>query len=848
MTSQFKPTATNMVNQVRSIIEGYGMGAIRALAQEPVQNAKDEKKGKTVRVEYRLHRREDPEGRKHYLLTITDNGTGGLKELVLDQEQLQQRGYTLQDGENWAAFEGQGFTEKSGGDLGCRGQVKSAALYHSNPGEFMDDGRDRLLMIYDTFLEDAEYRMGVRYADPSDTILSPPLYDDTAKLTVMDDYKVENGPLVSIGLEPLEQTGTRIIIPFVREDTIDAIHSGELHRWLQRCWWRAIQICELEITVVDEDGDVQAIGVPSWWAGQPWTKGAAVAKEYKDIPVDDGLPIKRIVLSYDPGLKADEIPGYGTQYGGVQLLRGRQWIETQDIRDHVPPEHRAGFRAFAEFDQKLEEKLKFSEKPQHESFDGRFHYVSTIRQKINEAVRDFAEEQGWAKPMQTEAISRRDQEHAADFLAAFTTVKHKKTNRNGKGKDDSTEPTQDWKCQLDLDFPNPETSRVDWGDSITGVTVTAEVKLAPENRWATVSLEVTRKGDEMPKVIKTAQVEFLGETQQAHFGDFQIIKGQAHTGRISCPEPGQYTLRASVIHAGQRVATHSRRIHVEVEPSAPPEARPYTVSISAANLSNPGEKRINSGDELFVQVTITNRTPSDVTLEVDASLEDLLICDGTTVDVPGTPAGDTPSMKVAGSQPIFLFTDIPGDPPEPALELAPGRHLIRADLRIRGDYEVQAHASYTIFFEADPGGTYPDLPFELEAIEDEGNHPMWDLQDRPNGRQVLMFPARYPINRELPESKNGSRASGKKAFLNEICAHGVLEWALDPLKNCDGSNMDTLKKSAASAGDSLRDQYHEDLERLEEGYRTQRIEEPRQYDLLRRQTVANMLRMYQESN
>ena len=112
MTSKFKPTATNMVNQVRSIIEGYGMGPMRALAQEPVQNAKDEKNSKTVRVEYRLHRRQAPDGKDYHLLTITDSGTGGLKGLVLGQEQLQARGYVLEDGENWAAFEGQGFTPR----------------------------------------------------------------------------------------------------------------------------------------------------------------------------------------------------------------------------------------------------------------------------------------------------------------------------------------------------------------------------------------------------------------------------------------------------------------------------------------------------------------------------------------------------------------------------------------------------------------------------------------------------------------------------------------------------------------------------------------------------------------
>ena len=710
----------------------------------------------------------------------------------------------------------------------------------------MNDGMDRLLVIYDTLLDTGEYRMGVRYADPSDTILSPPVYDDTARLTVMDDYQVEHGPLVSIGLDPLEQTGTRIIIPFVRADTLAAIRSGELSGWLQRCWWRAIQIGELEITVVDEDDRLQRIEVPDWWKGQTWTKGRSGTQEYTDILVEDDLPIKRIVLSYDPELEADEISGYGTQYEGVQLLRGRQWIETQDVRDLVPAEHRAGFRGFAEFDQRLEEELKYSEKPQHESFDGRFNYVSSIRQIIREAVRDFAEEQGWAKPAQTEAITKRDQEHTADFLAAFTTPQDPKLGDNKKGKPDGIEPTRDWRCQLSMQLPDPATTRVDWGDSITKVTVTVEVEPIPYNRWVTAHLEIVRKEDRMTQAVQTAQVELAGESLEIPFGDFQIIKGQAHSGKVSCADPGEYILRASIVHAGQSVKTTTRRIHVGMDPPPPPKTHPYAVSIAAQNLSNPGQKKVNSGEEVFIQITVKNRSPKDVTLDVNASLDNLLICDETTIEIPGTPAGDTAIPKVVGSEHIFLFNNVPDNAPEPALGLPPGRHLVRADLKVSGHDEVQAHASYTIFFEVEPGGTSPDLPFELEAIEDEGNHPMWDLQDRPDGRQVLMFPARYPIHRELPDSKNGSRASGKKVFLNEICAQGLLEWAMDPLKNSDTSNMDRLKQCAE--GDDLRDQYHEDLERLEEGHGNQRIDEPRQYDVLRRQTVATMLQIYQESN
>ena len=360
MTSQLVSTPSNMVSTVRNAIDSYLMGPLRALAQEPVQNALDEKSAPQVRVEYRLHSRSTPDGIPYYLLTVTDSGTGGLKGLVLAPGQLDERGYQLNDGENWAAFEGQGFTEKSGGDLGTRGQGKSAFLYHSNPSAILKDGRERNLILYDTFLADGEYRFGMRYAQPADKIMSPPYYGDDAQLTVMTEHPVEPGLIVSLDLEPLTETGTRIIIPFVTQDAIAAIHNHELHSWLQRCWWRPIQTGRLEITVTDEHAHTELIHPPPWWENQSSTTTSTATREYEDLPVGDNLSIKRVVVHYDPDLQPDEIPGYPPQYAGVQLLRGQQWIQTINVRDYdsVPAERRAGLRAFAEFDRKgLEEKF-----------------------------------------------------------------------------------------------------------------------------------------------------------------------------------------------------------------------------------------------------------------------------------------------------------------------------------------------------------------------------------------------------------------------------------------------------------------------------------------------------------
>ena len=318
MTSQLISTPSNMVSIVRNAIDSYAMGPIRALAQEPVQNALDEKSAPQVRVEYRLHSRSAPDGTPYYLLTVTDSGTGGLKGPVLTPEELDQRGHILNDGENWAAFEGQGFTEKSGSALGSRGQGKSSFLYHSNPSMVLKDGRERNLILYDTLLADGEYRFGMRYAQPADKIMSPPYYGDDARLTVMDDHPVEPGLTVSINLETLNETGTRIIIPFVAQEAITAIHNRELHKWLQRCWWRAIQTKRLEIVVTDEHGHSDLIEVPPWWQEEPWSIASTNTLEYGNLPVGDGLCIKRLVVHYDPDLPPNEIPGYPPQYAGVK--------------------------------------------------------------------------------------------------------------------------------------------------------------------------------------------------------------------------------------------------------------------------------------------------------------------------------------------------------------------------------------------------------------------------------------------------------------------------------------------------------------------------------------------------
>ena len=170
-------------------------------------------------------------------------------------------------------------------------------------------------------------------------------------------------------------------------------------------------------------------------------KGDPKTREHKDISVGNGLRIKRVVLHYDPKLQADEIRGHSNQYQGVQLLRAQQWIETLEVGDEFPPEHRGGFRGFAEFDKALEAELKKSEGSQHESFNGQRRHVSETKQKIRDIVREFAEEQGWTRVQANQERIEKRPRTGGRFSNHVYAAKEARQPRQGESTHGTTKTT-----------------------------------------------------------------------------------------------------------------------------------------------------------------------------------------------------------------------------------------------------------------------------------------------------------------------------------------------------------------------------------------------------------------------
>ena len=119
---------------------------------------------------------------------------------------------------------------------------------------------------------------------------------------------------------------------------------------------------------------------------------------------------------------------------------------------------------------------------------------------------------------------------------------------------------------------------------------------------------------------------------------------------------------------------------------------------------------------------------------------------------------------------------------------------------------VVAHASHALDFEVDPVRPQGWPPFGIEQISGDGPHPRWLFHKRSQDDWVLQYPPAYPLYRALEASpgQTGSQLAGVSAFVVDVCAEGIIEWAMEPLHSGDRSRLDELLSGTPSGADPER--------------------------------------------
>lgn len=824
-----RPVGSSAEGLLGIFADSYNDGEIRALAQEPVQNAKDARlHTNIVRVEYRLTPKMDIYGNRLYVLTVTDSGTTGLSGTVKPSKtDLARASDADRATMKWYHFERMFDSKKGAQSIGSRGWGKSIFLHCSNvPGDSI-----KSIMLYDTLTSDSEYRFGRMMVLNDDLVaLETPLTGMDARKGMENPNYVPEGARLALPLASgsLNEPGTRIVVPYLRSSAVKAFKDGSLIAWLQYLWWRPISEGDLTITVIDDETKKsKEVTEPPWWERDSWSADALTRDKpqnlfgncwiqvKEDIDIGKRCTIQTLALTYDPDLSEDTSATGGPSYAGIQMLRAGQCIQTFWDFDRIPNEFKPHLRGFVEFDADTDVLLRKRENSQHDGFDRRSIMGNPIIPRLQAEMESFALAVGLIKQTKKESTGPSDQERQTVQFVIDKLLSGgigKLPNEN-PGDDGNSKADRPWDIDILLSYPNPSTTKVNWRQRITNIHMA--VNASPDNPGRNLRFAIEWLFPD-GKLQNLREIKSHVPIQTMQLRDLVLVSANSKlAGSLQC-QAGVHRIRAAVYSGKKLVAKKARRVHVEMDPPERPE-RPYTVSISAENVTSIGDKRIEHGDKLRLQINGRNRTLEDCSAELLLRMHDgerLLF--GKFITMKARRLGESDIRHDLHRMEITVVRSDDSenryDSNSRTLSLVPGRQTLRCYLVADGN--ELADGPHTLHFEVESPGTQRNSPFEPARALNKGA-PMWRLD---MSRSTLIFAPDNPLYRALESHSNSKSAIGNSPYLLEVTVNGLLEWALEPLleEGSDNTNIEALRASKTElVDDAAWDNYMDRLSELE---------------------------------
>ena len=399
----------------------------------------------------------------HTIVTITDFGTWGLTGRRLNAKELAQP--KIDTIHRYSRFENYAFANdnnKKQHVLGSRGR-----------GKFVFHGASKTMAIlWETVRsDDKKYWLGFRETETL-TAFNDFAADDKAKAILISKT---NGLL-----KPLTHIGSRITILQPVKEMIDDIKDGTLESFISKTWWEIIDKFGAKI-VVKSGG--KSVIVKSFAASLPCSEMThtkvsrpKTSKEQEifvkeSIPIPDSkYKIKKLYLLYDPNRTFDD------RQRGISIQRDGMSICQHDTKEIGPAlsEHITGF---ATFEDKFEEEMRENEGLEHYSYSWTSKPTKQVSHLLTEFYREFAKKQlGWnegqtVKAKKTDAKANQRALSMANKIAKMMGKgRGVKTTKTKKPKKHHTKNPMPMYIQVnDLGFPDPESERVDYGQSLTNI-------------------------------------------------------------------------------------------------------------------------------------------------------------------------------------------------------------------------------------------------------------------------------------------------------------------------------------------------------------------------------------------
>ncbi len=535
----------NYIQMATNILDGYPYGLSHGFQKDAIQNGWDARRSGSrsfIKDNWEFTIELIKLGLKEVVI-LTDKGTTGLTGSMISEDISEDT--DLPQDQRWARWESMAFQKEGGSSLGARGQGKMIFIAASQEHK----------IYYDSLRDDGTYRYGWTQATIRDCDVWH-LDEEAAKARLKEDF----------GLSPLEEKGTRVIIPEPVEELKEAIRNGSLLKFIEETWWPIILKYEGKIRVIDQGKDKTAT-VPSLFpidakdskSFKTWTKENVTVKYQNQNYV-----IKRICFACDLDNEQEE------WIQGVACFRIGMKVESISFTTRSFEKKVFGY---TEFDNRTDEELRKLEMPNHYSFK-----PTGIWRVIKEKIKD--EMEAFGNDKLGLGIDRRAAENtkktgaeirALDIFKMITknwTLTYGSIGPIGKMPEQIINGVKEMGILLqEFKFPNDtNTPRVEFGDKIEDFKVVAFNKTSSPKK-VILSIYVFDEGGGEP-VLNLLNTQFTmnakSELTQGPFG-FTIDEEKFQAGK--------YTLRCVLLDAEsktrEKIDTITRQFWVAMEPKLP---------------------------------------------------------------------------------------------------------------------------------------------------------------------------------------------------------------------------------------------------------------------------------------
>ncbi len=527
------------INICRNMADSYPFGIAHGIQKDAIQNGLDAVVGKKpLRFTFELV--ETAQGR---FLTMTDAHTSGLTGAVRRPEEYDELGPE----DHWARFESFAFTKKDPDAIGARGQGKFIFLAGSKQG----------LMFYDSLRNDGSYRLGVTQANRVGCPLKH--WDEEQARKILRE---------KTSLEPLSETGTRIVIVDPIDELVEEIKRGSFTQAIQETWFRAIEKGRVEIRVKTNDQET-LVKVP-----EPFPVVERDSPKFKTWVRDSDVidPVKgekfrikhlRIVRKTN-----ERVPEH---LRGIAVVHNDMKITSIDM-NWAPANIRESIFGYVEFDQALDRELRknTNQDPNHYELKWRQPVPRAIKCYLQEQLREFGI-QKLGIGIDPRERKKRVQSAAEEWaMRRLTRFAHDLDLFGAKGiarppTEPPPPPTTKKKGVIlsAFAFPEPERApRVNWGESVQGFRVSIFNKTgSPFSAQLKVMLLF---GDRVLVDLENqGGLNVPGRGSLGPFGPYSI-----EFKKSAFPNPGVYKLRVRLIdeHDKSEIDALTRKIYLEKEP------------------------------------------------------------------------------------------------------------------------------------------------------------------------------------------------------------------------------------------------------------------------------------------